>query len=401
MKKRLIISLFCFSLILSSFSQTKKNAPNFTIHGKIIGQNSGSIVLKSGFSPDYTFDTAIIKKGAFSIKGFVSEPCLAQIIGGNEMNTTGFYLEPGDLKISLIKDKFKEIKVYGSKMQDDYVELEKLLKPADECLSKITPQLNALYDSVVNKIDTIKLERQKIKLDDLERQFGQKEEEINFIQINFIKTHPKSFLSTSFQLLSMLDGNETIPVDSLKKIFYGLDKNIQNSFYGKEIMKDITKKEKNKPGVLAPDFDASDVNNQPVKLSDFRGKSVILLDFWASTCGPCRAQFAHNKAIYKKYHSRGFEIIAISLDFDKKAWIKAINHDSITDWHHVLFTENIKETLMGHTKPKDIYENYFVRSIPVQFLIDRNGKIIAKLKSSGTENERLLDKYLSDLFKEE
>jgi thiol-disulfide isomerase/thioredoxin len=122
-----------------------------------------------------------------------------------------------------------------------------------------------------------------------------------------------------------------------------------------------------------------------------------LLDFWASWCVPCRQSLPHLKGVFRKYHSKGLEIIGVSTDFNRKAWISAVNHDSINIWHHVPVADKYAEGPSKITKD-DIYENYFVQAIPLTILIDKNGKIIGRWLGSGTDNEKELDKKLAEIF---
>lgn len=120
--------------------------------------------------------------------------------------------------------------------------------------------------------------------------------------------------------------------------------------------------------IIVPDFTANDVNDKPVTLSNFyKNKKVVLIDFWASWCGPCRRENPNVVAAYQKYHGKGFEIIGVSLDKTKEAWLAAIKEDKL-NWMHV------SELKYWNS---DIAANYGVQSIPTNFLIDSTGKLIA------------------------
>ena len=93
-----------------------------------------------------------------------------------------------------------------------------------------------------------------------------------------------------------------------------MDNSLKESRYGKNIIEDIRKKENIRLGTQAPDFKATDLNQQTVTLSQFKGRSVVLMDFWASWCVPCRQSIPHLKTLYRKYHSKGFEVIAVWTD---------------------------------------------------------------------------------------
>ena len=119
-------------------------------------------------------------------------------------------------------------------------------------------------------------------------------------------------------------------------------------------------------GEIAPDFSLQNPKNSIVSLSSFRGK-VVMIDFWASWCGPCRIANPGVERIYQKYKANGFEVLGISIDNKKKAWLKAIVQDKI---HY----QQLNDTL-GWYSP--VAEKYGINQIPTSFLLDKEGKITA------------------------
>ena len=137
-------------------------------------------------------------------------------------------------------------------------------------------------------------------------------------------------------------------------------------------------------GGEAPDFTQKTPDGEDLSLSDLRGK-VVLIDFWASWCGPCRKENPHVVKLYKKYKDQGFEILSVSLDKDMNRWTQAIEKDGM-DWKHVSDLKGWKNQAA---------QTYSVKSIPHTVLLDADGKIIARNLRS-----KALDKELEKIFKE-
>jgi peroxiredoxin len=119
-------------------------------------------------------------------------------------------------------------------------------------------------------------------------------------------------------------------------------------------------------GQMAPEISLPNSNDSVINLSSFKNK-VLLIDFWASWCGPCRRSIPGVVKLYKKFKDKGFEVFGVSIDANKAEWLAAIDHDKITytqvndntGWHSLIATQ------------------YNVNAIPATFLIDKKGKIIA------------------------
>jgi len=135
-------------------------------------------------------------------------------------------------------------------------------------------------------------------------------------------------------------------------------------------------------GAVAPEFTMMNLEGEPVNLSDFRGK-VLLIDFWASWCGPCRRDNPHVVELYNKYKEDGFEILGVSLDKTKSKWEQAVAKDNLT-WSHVSDLKGWKN---------EVALTYSVKSIPDTVLLDKEGKIIAR-KLRGPS----LDQKLASIF---
>lgn len=342
----IFIICFLYSFLTNCTQKTIKEN-HFILNGKITDLDSGSVILQYGILSAFHSDTSVIKNGEFIFNGILQEPTLAMIKVSSQSNRAQMYLEPGIMSMTLSIDNFKNFILTGSKTQQD--------------LNNLNRNLN----SVSNSDSLLKI---------------------------FVLQNPKSYLTPYY--LYDLGYRNKFPLDSLKLIYYNLDTTIQNSKYGRITLGYIRGVENITPGFYATDFNALDINNNSISLSQFRNKNVVILDFWASWCKPCRKSFPHLKSVFDKYHSKGLEIIGIaSMDKDKQSWKNAIIDDSISNWYHIAtFFQN------GETINEDLAFDYPIGPIPRTILIDINGKVVGSWDAYSKKNEIELDKMLDSIL---
>ena len=138
-----------------------------------------------------------------------------------------------------------------------------------------------------------------------------------------------------------------------------------------------------KIGSKVPDISLPDASDQIIKLSSLQGK-VVLLDFWASWCGPCRKSNREMQALYKEYKAKGLEVYGVSIDADKRAWTNAVSQDKIA-WLQVI------DTKAGGGN--ELTQTWNLQYIPSSFLIDKEGKLVA-IAPEKKELEKLLKQLL-------
>ena len=357
------IKLFILALLpLSIFAQSE----SFTVKGTVGKLNSPSkVYLSYRQNKTVITDSASIKNGMFELKGQVSNPVKAKLVldhagkGLQSLRTPDFvelYLEKGVISLTS-KDSVYNAVVVGSVVNDDNRKLTEKLAAAKNKMKVMMAEYYAAPD-----------EKKKSKefQDETEKRYNAITKEIQEIESAFIRDNPNSYVSLDI----VKNTGGSIPnVEVLDSLFKSLTETIRNSSAGKELSERIDKLKLVAVGAIAPDFTQMTPENQPVKLSDFKGK-YVLIDFWASWCGPCRAENPNVVKVYNQYKDNGFTVLGISLDNEKgrDAWLKAINKDQLT-WTQV-------SDLKGWYN--EVAALYSVKAVPQNFLIDPNGKIIAK-----------------------
>lgn len=330
-------------------------------------------------------DSAFIVKGAFELKGTTDQPFLAYLVidrkgvGLNNLGRRGandvlrMYVEKGTIVLT-DKDSVANAVISGSPLIKDYQQLLAMMKPVDddhkefsENIRKITPeQGNApgFKDSITQLQESFRARRRQIAE-------------------QYIRKNPGSYAS----LIALRDYMPTAfpDPDKLEPLFELLSPRVRETPGGKEFMNMLNTIRLVKVGTRAPDFIEKDVTGKPVGLSQYRGK-YVLLDFWASWCGPCRQDNPTLVKLYNRFKDKNFIIVGVSLDKPdgKAAWLKAIKDDQLA-WPQV---SDLKGWASGVPKL------YGVRAIPQNFIIDPEGKIVAA-QLHGEELHRFVEQLFA------
>jgi len=203
-----------------------------------------------------------------------------------------------------------------------------------------------------------------------------------------VESNLRTFIDEKPASLSSLAALQNMNIDSdfeyFKKVVDALEGKAESNEFYQGTRTQVMQLKKLAVGSEAPEIELPQPNGEMMKLSDLRGQ-YVLIDFWASWCGPCRRENPNVVRAYNKYHDKGFEILGVSLDKNKKAWLGAIEADGLI-WKHISdlkFWQSV------------VVPEYQVQGIPLTYLIDPEGKIIGK-NLRGAQ----LDKKLEEIFGE-
>lgn len=373
MKK--IICVLSLPLVITQLASAQQK---FSISGTVTGNAPAKYYLQYSDGMKRITDSAIVKNGSFSFAGTLVQPAssvfsaaLTNNMSGNKKEQAYLFLEPAAMTIHIQNGDLSTIVLKGSVTNDENVQLEKAKEAA-------TAQYKPLLEALRNEKDHDKagaIREQLAPFFNANSQLSRK----------FIREHHNSFLS--LYLMRFEIGSMTL--DSAKYYYNNLSTSLQKSKDGLEMAKEIKKLEAGSPGSIAFNFSKPDINGQPLSLSDFKGK-YVLLDFWASWCVPCRAGNPHLLELYKQYKDKGFEVISVS-DDDRNhdAWRKAVEKDGIGVWKHVLRGLDMNKRMKNEPNPEDVSEHFGIHSLPTQILVDPKGVIIARYGGGGEEHEAL------------
>ncbi|WP_142785818.1 TlpA disulfide reductase family protein [Changchengzhania lutea] len=369
-------NLLAFLCILLVLSCQEKTYDSYTIEANAPGIHNGiRAYLKATNEKGLMVakDTAIVMKERFTFSGIRNEPSLEFLFINGINGGLPLIVEHGEISIEVNKDTLQASKIQGTKNNETFT---KFLDERKELGNEISDIVRKQREAYSNN-DTLTLQA-------LDTDIKNMNKAIFNHTINFIQEDQDSYLAA----ILLIDIIKTRP-DSLKSIeanYEKLDATIKASSYGKKINNYIVTQKKLKTqqaatqiGKIAPNFEAFTPEGNRLSLNDIKGK-VTIIDFWASWCGPCRRENPNVVKMYNKYHDKGLEIIGVSLDRNghRDRWIDAIEKDKLT-WHHISNLEHWNDP---------IAKMYNVTGIPATFILNTEGKIIAKnLRGEALENK--------------
>ncbi len=369
MMKYLQISLLAFS-----FSATAQSSFNYSINGTLKGaaENSYTYIHHKWDNKNFT-DSTKVKGGKFTFSGKGTEANMFWITKSRDMNEQPnliFFVDGGKTTVIGNIDSLPVAKVTGGQTQKDYMEYNQLMGG-----------LGLKQQQIVNAYNEAKAKGDGTTMNAKVAEYNVLDAERKVAMENFLKAHPKSAVS-GYAIYFNYQNNTTATVEELERVVGLLDKNSLNTKYGKLAQEKLNQMRGTTIGYPATNFAQADVNGKMVNLTDFKGQ-YVLVDFWASWCGPCRGENPNVVRAYNKYKDKGFTVLGVSFDQVKDKWLQAISADNLT-WTQV-------SDLKGWGN--EAGKIFGISSIPQNLLLDKDGKILAK-NLRGAELDAKLEEIL-------
>jgi peroxiredoxin len=348
---RKLISILTFLSLVTGSCQNKNTC---RLIGTISNCKDSTILYLENLDSLNTVDSVIVLNGTFSHQLQLSHPTKFALHNKRSQydfrDRKSIWLEPSEINIKGDFAFLKNLKVEGSLSQIEFEKYNQLLSAANKRINQLQEQL--FFRSATEKVVD------QNKIDSLKNNLSQ-------AIVGVLIEDKNSYLSLNELYSECYLAFRHLDKEQIKTIYTHLPDGLRCSDKGIEIKKYFELPEPSKIGDMAPEIIQVTPSGYTIKLSDFRGK-YVLLDFWSSSCAPCRGEFKWLRKIYSKYHPIGLEIFGVSGDNDKRWWVDAIKHDSIP-W------VNISDLKGWHN---EAFLRFDIKRIPDKFLIDPQGLII-------------------------
>ena len=369
--KKFLYLLAIVSFIISCSGPGKHDANlDYTVKGTINKELDAMVFIKNRQDSKWiTIDSTDMVKGVFDFAGQVAFPVRYYIQIPETKSLVPFFLESSDIEIVIDVDSIDNTVITGSASNKEY----------EAFLDAV-----AVYDTDIKKyVDAFKTAREQDNKD-LVNKFERKIDSIYEIKEDFMLNHILANNTSPVSPYIAYRNIYQLELKDVEQIIASFDESVKKSIYVTFLNRRLKVLQRVAIGQMYIPFEMADPNGTMYQLIDISSGRYLLIDFWASWCGPCRRENPNLVEVYYDFRNKNFEILGVSLDRDKDAWLEAIKTDNMT-WPQ-----------LSDLRGWDCYASrlYGVLSIPSNVLLDPKGVIIAK----NLRGDRLRKK-LEEIFK--